>query len=288
MSTTLNASKTWGLMLIVLFIGLFALPAAAQDAPPDGIYITADERITTTETGVEVFSPTSCANLVNILAAGEWVLVDQASFSLDETGAFGTTWAVLKRDDQALFLTARGSDYCESMLTPAAKMPFSSEGAVEIDAEAFLYTPFCTVSTSTYYDYETDEEFTAVTLFAIYDLPNGTSAFINLSIPLEVGTFGIWEEDEELGLRFTEGGKLFPAEFGADSPPEDYDEFRPDFYNWDYEMSLGTMEVESIEPFQGTVDFPDWVNGSGETLSFRAGFSCARIAGNDVDDMLAF
>lgn len=289
MTTTLNASNLRQLLLaiVALALVLLRLPATAQDETLlDGIYTTPNQRVKVTETGLEVFSPTSCTELVNILSASEWTLADQASFSLDETGAFSTTWAVLKRGDQALFLAARGSDYCESTLTPAPNVAVSADGAETVEGEALLYTPFCSISASTFYDYELDEEFSAVMLFAVYDLGEGGTATISIDLPMEAGTYGIWEEDEEMVLRFDPEGSVFPAEFDPAAEPTAYNAFAPDYNNWDYESSLGTIEVESLEPFRGTLEFPNWVNESGETLNFSAGFECATVAGADAGEMM--
>ncbi len=291
MNTTSTVCKPVAVLAVLIGILLLTLPVAADDreeAALAGIYLTENQQVKVTEAGFEIFSPSSCEDLLAVLAAGEWNLVDQATFSFDPTQPGGIRWGILKRGDEALFISANGNPYCEATITPVSKQTVSASGVENIEAEALLYTPFCAASASTFYDQELDEEFGAVALFLIYDFGDGTTVFAGLDAPLEMGEFGLWELDEEDVMRFTRSEDIFPYEFTQTEPTGEISEFYPDIYNWDYESPLGTITVESLEPFRGTFEFFTYVNDSGEAQTFSAGFECAHVAGADSDIDLGF
>ncbi|MBZ0281448.1 MAG: hypothetical protein K8L97_11970 [Anaerolineae bacterium] len=284
MNTTLTVCKRLVVLAVLLGILLLALPVAADDreeAALAGIYLTENQQVKVTAAGFEIFSPTSCEDLLAVLGASEWNLVDQATFSFDPSQPGGIRWGILKRGDEALFISANGNPYCDAIVTPVSKQTVSASGVENIETKALLYTPFCSASASTFYEQELDEEFGAVSLFLIYDFGDGTTVFAGLDAPLEVGEFGLWELDEENVVRFTRSEDIFPYEFTQLPPEGEISEFYPDINNWDYESPLGTITVESLQPFRGSFELFTYVNDSGEAQTFSAGFECAHVAGAD-------
>lgn len=276
------------LVMAVLFSGV--LPALAgndstnppvqpqqEKLPVEGIYVTEMETVTALENGIEIFSPRPCAELMPILQAGQWRLVDSIFFSLDPNQVFGITWGVLKRGEEALSLSAKGgAGDCTAVITPAIRQRLTASGAETFDTEAMVYPLMCMAGE--FYSEAEGDDIDGAILLSIYDLGDNTSVMISLDVPMVEGTHEITDPGD-MAVRFTRSELIFPHDQLTGLPMEgEFNLFEP-AYN---QNVTGTVEITSVQPLQGVMTLTDLQNNRGEALELTASFECATVVGADT------
>ena len=272
-----NLTKTL-LMLAVCLMGV--MPVLAQEPatlPIEGIYVTEIETLTPLENGVEIFSPRPCADLLPIISAGQWRLVDSLFFSLDPNQVYGTTWGVLKRGEQALSLTAKGgAGDCTAVITPAVRQHLTATGAETFDSEAMVYPLLCLAGE--FYSEAEGDDIDGATLMAIYDLGDNTTVTLALDVPTVLGLHEITDPGD-MTVRFARSEFIFPHDEFTGMPMEgEFNRFEP-AYN---ENVAGTIEITSTAPLQGVITLTDLQNNRGEALEFTTTFECATVVGAET------
>lgn len=285
--------KQLSLMTLIAALVWSATLTAAQDQsqPVDadfwhGLYVTPNERLTVTEQGVQISSLGSCERLLAILNAGEWSVTDRFSYSLDPEMFYSNTWAILRRGAEgAMVLTNGSSDYCTARLSAAAQQPVRVSGAESVEHTALTFSLGCSATTE-FYDYNADEDLPGVALSLIYDLGDGHSLMLSdMTVPLEVGAFEIWEPDDTT-LHFITSEHLLAGEFF----PNENGEYDEDFsfipgetaaYYADYGEPSGVVTVTSLQPLSGSIQIDVMYSDNGDEIQFSGGFTCYHVTGAD-------
>ena len=253
--------------------GLGAADAAVAAAFP-GIYLPGDVvPVRETERGVELMSALPCAELGDILRAGQWRVVDELTLGGEyaEFAGFAAIFGavpgmLLARGDSLAYAALTGEPTCTAHVGVATRHEVSVAGAgYPGAASAWVATPSChraakgAVSVSTYFDTDSDVGGIVRTLLA----PQG-------------GTY-IVDTSDETNLAVTllnhSGGVLraWSATMSGDSPEGvRLREFFPG------EGFRGTAEVAGDELPTGTVTLAGLVDEEGE-VTVTVPFACTLV-----------
>ncbi len=268
-----------------------AADLAAGYAAFPGLYWTSEQMATGNENMVSVLSARPCAELLDVLSAGEW----RATQRLDSPpGVFRFPSLLLLERGEAVALaradsinpvtttvTAEASpltigEQCRAQVTRLSRKPVLAEGAESAQGEAWTYPLLggCRI-------------FKAGTLEVLdaalmYEGPGDFRAILTMELPAPVGLGEHALDPQALTLSVFRSEQTY-----FDILREGYaqilagQEMKPQAMAGAREFSAasetpGTVTVTGLAPLEGEVDIPHLVDEAGTPQTFRAGFRCDR------------
>ena len=267
-----------------------AVAALSTDLPAfDGLYWSGEVSVMPiSDTAVRIVSGLPCPDLLDLLAAGEWRIVEQAIPPTAQSGMFSTL-ARLEKSGQMALIDLKGYVFmemepvsgdepaplpedaevfpgCSGTVQVLSTQPVSAEGVEQAEGAAVQY-PFMGGCTTIDGD-------TQVKLY--YEGPGDFRASVDFTVPAEVGEYS--EEESDVSLSLSRSEKSYVGAFAEVYALGAFDgEGVEDLEGAEYypmNEDTGTVRVTSTGPLAGEIVLGDYANDYGEAQSFTAGWTC--------------
>lgn len=267
-----------------------AVPALSASLPAfDGLYWSSEVSVMPiSDTAVRIVSGLPCPDLLDLLAAGEWLVAEQAVPPPAQSGMFSTL-ARLEKSGQAALIDLKGYVFmelepvsgdesaplpenaeifpgCSGTVQVLSEQPVSAEGVEQAEGTAVQY-PFMGGCTTIDGD-------TQVKLY--YEGPGDFRASVDFTVPAEVGEYSGEESDVSLSIQRSE--KSYVGVFAEVYALGAFDgEGVEDLEGTEYYPmgeDTGMVRVTSVNPLAGEIVLNDYANDYGESQSFTAGWTC--------------
>lgn len=244
-----------------------------------GLYLPAGFLAQGTDHFALIQAPFDCPTLTGVLAAGQWTLADRAFVPIP-TAAPGQSpqpmpdlnlpeWLLLRwADDTAIARIGGDQTSCLAQVWRLARSQYVAHGAIESTGEASALQVMCAAGDGV-------AEIGAMNFGA-----DGTFFSFQTTVPLRVGRHSLDAETElTAGPRGPTIAQAFDALYGGAPTMEEPDipGIEP-YYPAGFETGSlewqGSMEVTSIDPLLGQIEFEDLTNEAGEELTLTTPFRC--------------
>jgi hypothetical protein len=235
---------------------------------------------------VRLVSGMPCADLLDLLSAGEWQVTQQAVPAPDQIGLFALL-ALLEKGEQAALIELK--DFAVAPLqiegqpapTPAPDDPLivgcvgtvqllplqqvSAAGEVQAEGPALQY-PFG--KGCQYFDQQ-------VQVSLLYEGPGDLRASVEFTVPQRVGEYSV--DESELSLRIVRSPRryveIFAQAYASSAASGEFQDLEQGVEFYPESDDVGRVVVHSVNPLAGEIILTDFF-GESDTQTFQAGFLC--------------
>lgn len=258
-------------------------PGALAERPPQpnlpGLYLPAGVLAQGTDHFALIQARMDCPTLKAVLGAGQWSVIDHGSLVLPTQDPAQPTpevplpeltppdWLLLRWGNEYAFARVGGDENgCLAQVTRLARAPYAAHGAIESSGEGAAMQVMCAAGSG------------VAEIATVYFGDDGAFFSFQTAVPLEIGSHPLDEDtDLEAGARGPSVEAAFALFYGGatDNAEEEIPGIEP-YAPADLSVAVwpGSLEVASIDPLVGTINFEGVRNEAGESLTLTAPFRC--------------
>ncbi len=284
-------------ILLAILVALAGVPQGTLHAQGGnttssipGLYLTDSENVTVRGDQIEIYSTQNCTRLIGMLRGSEWKMTEAQELPAipgvpkatpdDKTPPFKRYLAVMRSPDTSYYVDVRGDSDCDALLYLLKPIHLQISGTQPLDGQALVFG-MCTDADAV--DPNTQQKTDGFTAYLVYSAPMPQRVEFMFNAPLQTGTFDAQVSDGNSTLIVTPSITLLPQAVISNpsgkpkalvAPGEKG--IRPVTYQMSKPgPSMGSVEITSIKPVQGTITLNEFKNGK-NTITLKADFACTQ------------